>query len=590
MHAMKIFGRFLKGKNFEKLKNSLRKARIKAPAERYATISLMLSCIICVMGGIFGYFILDGFFKLPTMYVFILTPVIAFTLGFLGYRLFLLYPSLVAKNRKSEIDAMLMHAVAYMYALSKGGIGIVDIFKSLSMEKDEFKEISKEASEIARDVEFLGVDPPTAIHNTAQTTPSEKFREFLELLIPVIKTGADLSEYFAAKCKQYYAEASTEQKRFLDTLGFLAEFYVIILGLGPLLAVISLLVMAIMGTFSVFLLYLVTYLAIPLGSAFFIIFLKAISKPTLRERKPRRIGKPETKMEEEKLKTILKEGRIESLKKTLGNPFRFFYEKPSRTLLFFLPLAAALIGVQIYSGQLSTSSVFYFSMISMLPFTLFYELRSKRVEKIEDAMPDFLTALSSGVSSGLTLSHAIKTLATSELGALSEEVRRIRKDLEWGSSTSEALEMFESRVPSGIVSHSVTVINKASQASEEIGDVLSILASDLQTSKALRQERRATMITYAIIVYISFSVFLLASYILFTSFFPLFGRGPSGPLGAPGVNLAEVKLILFHAAMLQGFCSGLIVGQLSAGRILAGMKHSLIMMAMAFSVFTFLVG
>ncbi|NIU39909.1 hypothetical protein GWN65_08065, partial [Candidatus Bathyarchaeota archaeon] len=70
---------------------------------------------------------------------------------------------------------------------------------------------------------------------------------------------------------------------FADTLGVLAEFYVVMLVAGPLILVVMLAVMAMLGGGGQgllepkFLLNLLTYLGIPLGSIVFLIILDMVS-------------------------------------------------------------------------------------------------------------------------------------------------------------------------------------------------------------------------------------------------------------------------------------------------------------------------
>jgi flagellar protein FlaJ len=61
------------------------------------------------------------------------------------------------------------------------------------------------------------------------------------------------------------------------------------------------------------------------------------------------------------------------------------------------------------------------------------------------------------------------------------------------------------------------------------------------------------------------------------------GAGVAGLMGA--VDIAAYKRIFFHAALIMGFCSGLMAGQMGEGKVLAGLKHSLIMLFAAFFMF-----
>ena len=64
--------------------------------------------------------------------------------------------------------------------------------------------------------------------------------------------------------------------------------------------------------------------------------------------------------------------------------------------------------------------------------------------------------------------------------------------------------------------------------------------------------------------------------------------GGGGFLGA--FDLDAYKRMFFHASLIQGFCSGLIAGVMGEGSVLSGLKHSIIMLTIAFLIFKLVVG
>ena len=94
------------------------------------------------------------------------------------------------------------------------------------------------------------------------------------------------------------------------------------------------------------------------------------------------------------------------------------------------------------------------------------------------------------------------------------------------------------------------------------------------------------------IIYLSFFVFLFIVYVLAAQFVNMV------PVGAAAENLSEGMtmlaqydadryiLLMFHATLIQGFCSGLVAGAMGSGSAYSGLKHSLIMVAIAYLTFT----
>jgi flagellar protein FlaJ len=156
------------------------------------------------------------------------------------------------------------------------------MFRSLA-KIDSSLATSQEAKQIVRDVELFGIDVISAMESASKRTPSEKFRELLEGFIATMHSGGDLTKYLSERSKQFMRLKRIALRRLGDTLGVLAEFYVVMLVAGPLILVVMLAVMAMLGGGNQglfnprLMLYLLTYMGIPLGSTIFLIMLDIIS-------------------------------------------------------------------------------------------------------------------------------------------------------------------------------------------------------------------------------------------------------------------------------------------------------------------------
>jgi len=195
---------------------------------------------------------------------------------------FYLYPIIRADGRKRDLEDSLPFTAGYLSILAGAGVPTAQMFRSLA-KIDSTLAVSQEAKHIVRDVELFGVDIITAMESASKRTPSEKFKELLEGFIATMHSGGDLAKYLSERSRQFMQWKRIALKRFADTLGVLAEFYVVLLVAGPLILVVMLAVMAMLGggTSGLFnprlMLYLITYLGIPVGSTVFLIFLDMIS-------------------------------------------------------------------------------------------------------------------------------------------------------------------------------------------------------------------------------------------------------------------------------------------------------------------------
>jgi flagellar protein FlaJ len=165
------------------------------------------------------------------------------------------------------------------------------------------------------------------------------------------------------------------------------------------------------------------------------------------------------------------------------------------------------------------------------------------------------------------------------------------KDMVWSRSILEGLTKFEHRVNTISISRIVTLITKASESTVNIKDTLRVAASDSDLSERLIKQKSTVLISYLIVVYISFFVFMLVLYVFATMFLPQIptNAGPSGGMLQISAHKDEYSLLFMHASVIQGFFSGIIAGQMMGESVYDGLKHSIIMMTIAYIFFVWFI-
>lgn len=577
-------------KRYQDLRRGLRGARIAKTPDRYLSTSMTLSIVAGLLASAVGPAAISRVFGIPLAYAAPLAIPLALGCGYGCYRAFLGYPGSVAKERGKKIDDMLPHATAFLLAMSKGGAGATEMFRALGERGDEYGEISKEAGAIVRGVECLGYSPPRAITDVAETTPSEKLRELLRPLVTIVETGANAVEFLSDRCELYYSDAKERQARAIDQLTTYTELSVMLLGLVPFLALIVwIFIGMIQGGFDLLPIQMLVYMGIPVGSALCIALLDKFSRPEVK-RKKWGAGGPEAPKgmapeERALLRRLARGGVVDRIRLALGTPVRVFSERPTRILWASVPLGAISASLCFAWGFAIETAAVFGMLISLPPFIIFHEIRKRRVRRITEAVPSFLISLSAAVSSGLSPSRAIRSFSPARFGALAPEVERMKRDLEWGGSITEALRGFESRVRSGLLSRVISVMERASKAAAKIGDVLKVLATDVSTEVSMRRERAGKTFTHIAIIYLIFVMFLvgLGSMAIYLAAAP--GAVAMGTAAVVPIDVESIRLIFFHAILIQGFCMGLLAGKFRTGSILDGLKHSVAMTSAGWLLF-----
>jgi len=427
-------------------------------------------------------------------------------------------------------------------------------------------------------------------------------------LLSVIESGGSVTAYLSDRSEQYLDKAIRDQRGFLELLGLIAESYVTAFVAGPLFIVIVYTVMAAMNPGSLLILYIIIYAVLPIGSAMFIVLISMMSPETEKGITTFELEEideykaPTMRAKEEKhLFEKLEKGRkgIE-FKEFLKNPLRSLFENPLHVLYASIPAGFSLFfsGIFLNLGQMTTFDraisilddyIIFALIVTLLPLAIFFEISSRRQKKMAKEMPNFLKKLASANEIGMTLAQSLELIAKTNIGILTTEVQRIWKDIQWGTSVENALKRFANRVKSSSVSRVITLILKANRASGNTREVLEVAARDAVNHEILREERTSQMIIYVIIIHLSFLVFLFVIATMCGTFLPVMSgvgtAGAAGPTFMGGVDVDAFRRIFFHAAVIQGFCSGLIAGQMGEGSVFSGIKHSIIMVSIAYLAF-----
>lgn len=638
-----IFGRQVRAwvakdpTRFQRLNADLISTRSGITVERYLSNAIMASGVVALVFLVVGY-IVTGLviafteakgtsFTNPTpvhlpymvgpVPMSLITQVLGAGIGALiaaaiTYMIALQWPAITKGMRASKINMTLHNAVAYMYAMRKGGAELLVIFRSLSENANIYGEIALEFRQIVRDADFFGLDVVSAIRQLHMTTPSNKLKDFLQDLLSVIESGGDMAAFLEGRVHLFQEDARYEQKNFLGFLAMVSESYVTLFVAGPLFLIIIMVVMGMMGGAAVSQLVAVIYIMLPVGTTIFMVMIDLVSIKTEGVHKAK--GKEALQEfsdvtvnaiggEATLFARLVKYDQSAGVRRFLQDPLRAFTSKPTRILILTIPIGIGYMGFMIsqiqwignleaYIGAIDDHIVIGV-LIILLPYAIFYEVWRRRLSGIEAAIPEFLDRMAGINQVGLTIGQALGIMQSANLGVLSHEIKRINRDMDWGSNFSEALLHFGDRVSTPIIARMVVLITRASEFSAQINKVLNIAASDTRMSEILKRERLGEMFIYVAIIYLSFLVFIFVIAILNAQFLSELakidtagaaqGGGAFSGLGSMPLGLLQV--MLYHAVLVMGFFSGLIAGQMGESSIRSGVKHACIMLLVGLIAF-----
>ena len=214
------------------------------------------------------------------------------------------------------------------------------------------------------------------------------------------------------------------------------------------------------------------------------------------------------------------------------------------------------------------------------PYGILTSAKLRRISKIEERLPDFLRDVAEAGRFGMTLPDAIIVASRGRYGLLTEEIKKMASQLEWGVPVATALRLFEERVPTPLVRRVVSIITRANEAGGNVADVLTMVAHDTREVQLSQQARQISMLTYVTVIYIAFFVFLVTIYIMAAVFLPQMvtaGKGIASSAlsggGAVTISFSYVPILFLAflvAVMVHAIGDGIMAGILFNGRLADG--------------------
>jgi flagellar protein FlaJ len=231
-------------------------------------------------------------------------------------------------------------------------------------------------------------------------------------------------------------------------------------------------------------------------------------------------------------------------------------------------------------------------------------IRSRKLSHtagIEKRLPDFLRDVAEAGRFGMTLPEAIIVASKGRYGPLTDEIKRMASQLEWGVPVTEALFLFRDRINTPLTRRVVSIIIKANEAGGNVADVLTMVSHDAKEAQLGEEQRRISMSTYLAVIYISFGVFLVTIYIMAATFLPEMitagsqiaaSTGAAASSGAVAISVQYIPIIFlafFVAVVVHAIGDGIMAGVIDQGKIEVGMMHATFMLIAGWIFMRFLV-
>ena len=230
-------------------------------------------------------------------------------------------------------------------------------------------------------------------------------------------------------------------------------------------------------------------------------------------------------------------------------------------------------------------------IVLFVPLGIIRYSELQKIKQIEEDFPQFMNDLVESVRSGMTLPQAIKGLGENEYGNLTFYVKKLSAQLDWGISFTKAFTNFTKSTKSRLIGRIGSTIIESHEFGGNLTDIFESVSQSTMEIEKLREERKLYLNSQLISGYVIFFVFLVVLIGLQKFLVPALsdiqpiGEGETANVSSDQLT-KEYTSIFRNLIILQGVFAGLVIGKMAEGAVVAGLKHSAIMIIIGVVVFT----
>jgi len=304
--------------------------------------------------------------------------------------------------------------------------------------------------------------------------------------------------------------------------------------------------------------------------------------------------------------------------------------KERKILLVCIIISVLLLMFGVFSGIQGVlgNTIILSAFIIIVPQLISNYINYRNMKEIESRFPNFLRDLVESTRAGMPLHKAIIFSSHTDYGALTPDIKKMAHQLSWNVNIIKVLEQAKERLEkSETLSRAFRILLETYNSGGSIDNTLNSLSSTMMTIQDTEKERKSTLSQYVIAMYVISLVFIGIIVGINWLMVPIFqamatpssGVSPIGGIIANPCNscLYAVDVgctpcgiysgicsvfgsepssigcyylaLFFSISIIQSLMGGLVAGQIGEGSVVAGIKHSLILVSITIAAFLILV-
>ncbi len=395
---------------------------------------------------IFPEILLEGFLMFFTQYV---LPTVILVLA-------ILFPIIIRKLKKEEIDSYLHLFITFFYALSTSAVSEARMIKKLS-EVDEYESLADEIKKVYSRMEYWDMPLPEAARDVADETPSERLSDFLTRLAHSQEAGENMTTFLEKEHSVVMKDYETEYRSALETLDLLKEVFIALM------------------TSTLFLLVFLSILPIFSGTSAMLLLTGGLVVFIITE-----------VIMAVAVKTVMPNDPI----------WHQLNRRPPLTSKLKKVIPACVVGAVVLFFVLVSYiqlDIFWIVAISLSPFIapgLMIYFSEKELKRSDNNYDAFMRAIASSIAmKGGSVENALQKLRQYDFGPLTEEIEKLYKRLLTRIDEEKAWRFFASGTGSNLIATFTNIYNGSTDLGANVRDVSDIISDTFVRILSLRKDR-----------------------------------------------------------------------------------------------------
>lgn len=228
-------------------------------------------------------------------------------------------------------------------------------------------------------------------------------------------------------------------------------------------------------------------------------------------------------------------------------------------------------------------------VIALLSPSIAEYLNLRYTKRVSRDITVFLRHVTSGVSSGLTLTKAIEESSKTVKGPVGEKFREALTKFALGEDFDKAILDAGCKLGTPEARQISQIIVSSYASGARMPEILSAAETFYRMITSYKEERTSKIKPYLFVYYLSIAIFLMVSYFTLNNFIVPISKQSTWSIVQFPMSTEYFKAIFFQLAIIECVVAGLMGGKVSEGKLSAGLIHAVILLVITILFYFFLI-